>query len=262
MTTRTCCALALIVFRLLERGPSPEHGPPRSSAMHRAIGAGSGRYRHSNVGSIKIIPSVLERSVAVAQRRIVALRRLRVPIELDLMDGVLVRTRSLGPEALGRLDLPKGTIAHLMVNDPACWTPACWGVGIRSLVVHVESAIRPSSIHHLNRHFHVSVAISPGTPWHQLSPFQTVTEAFRIMTVRPGTQGAQFLSSQLHVLSQLRRRYPHMTLSTDGGMNERTIPLAVAAGADEVVVGSALKTDHAERTFRSLRALAQRARRP
>ncbi len=87
--------------------------------------------------------------------------------------------------------------------------------------------------------------------------FRVFADGAQVMTVHPGQQGARFIRTQLAVIRALRKRYPRLPLTADGGMNERTIPPAVAAGADEIVVGAALHSRDPRVTYRALVSAAQ-----
>ena len=64
-----------------------------------------------------------------------------------------------------------------------------------------------------------------------------------VMSVNPGFGGQSFLASQLDKIRTLRRLIDStgraIDLEVDGGINGETAPLAVAAGADLLVAGTA-----------------------
>jgi ribulose-phosphate 3-epimerase len=69
-----------------------------------------------------------------------------------------------------------------------------------------------------------------------------------VMTVNPGFGGQQFIHSQLDKIRHLRARIDAVCeaqggriidLEVDGGINAETAPLAIAAGADMLVAGTA-----------------------
>lgn len=188
----------------------------------------------------KIIPAVLAPTMTLAQRRINRLKVLHTPIHLDLMDGRFVSTRSFGRQSLSRLKLPPHSSAHLMVEDPSLWIQACANVGIRNLILHVESKITPNLLQKLRERFRITLAVKPGTPQVRLTPYLRYASGIQVMTVHPGKQGRPFLPRQLNVVRKLRRKFPTLPLSVDGGMDESTIPRALAAGASGIVVGSAI----------------------
>ncbi|MBI4093051.1 MAG: hypothetical protein HY420_03965 [Candidatus Kerfeldbacteria bacterium] len=208
---------------------------------------------------VRIVPAVLGRTRHEAQRSINRLRILHAPIHLDLTDGRFVSTRSFGPPSLARLKFPPNSSAHLMVANPASWIQACAKVGIRTLILHLESKITQKFLQKLRGQFQITLAMKPGTSPAALSPYRRYASAIQVMTVRPGKQGRPFLTNQLKVVRSLRRRFPRLKISVDGAMNERTIPAAITAGATEIVVGSAFKrSPYPGRTYRQLRSFVGR----
>lgn len=189
----------------------------------------------------RIIPSVLEYSRAATQRCITSFARISDALHLDLMDGSFVPTRSVMPDDIVHLTVPLHTTAHLMVNAPVPWINAGYCIGIRSFVLHVESAgVTPQNVRALSPHLTIRMAINPGTPERRLTPYLPFIHGIHVMTVHPGRQGSRFIPEQLAVISRLHARHPRLSISVDGGMNRETIPATRAAGADMFIVGSAL----------------------
>jgi len=172
------------------------------------------------------------------------IRRLRpigAGLHLDVLDGSLFGlTKNLMPEDLGRLNLPPDTTVHIMVKRPGTWLRACAAARIRRVVVHVESDVSELLLREIRRTFQLVLAIAPGTPTDRLEAFLPYAEGLQIMTVRPGRQGRPFQPQQLEIVRKLRQRYPRRLIAVDGGMRTETIRLAIAAGANECVIGSAI----------------------
>jgi ribulose-phosphate 3-epimerase len=55
-----------------------------------------------------------------------------------------------------------------------------------------------------------------------------------------GSQGQPFDTEVLERIKELKNLFPELTISIDGSVNEKTIPLLRAAGADRFVSGSAI----------------------
>ena len=75
-------------------------------------------------------------------------------------------------------------------------------------------------------------------------PYLEELDLVLVMTVEPGFGGQAFLEEQLETVSQVRalidRYHPACRLEVDGGVNAKTAPRVVAAGADTLVAGSAV----------------------
>jgi ribulose-phosphate 3-epimerase len=79
------------------------------------------------------------------------------------------------------------------------------------------------------------------------------------MTVNPGFGGQDFIPEALPKISTLRQmireRGLHCDIEVDGGIQEKTVPLVVKAGANLLVAGSAVynKKESVERAIIRLR---------
>lgn len=221
--------------------------------MLAATADGSDKSNSLSMAAVSLVPAVLESTAAAAQRRINVYGRWHTPLHLDVMDGKFVTTKSFGIRAFMRLQLPSKTTVHLMVKNPRPWIAACQG-RVSRIIIHVESDVVPAHLQAASKRLKTVVALNPGTPLSRLRPFVPYVSGVHVMTVRPGRQGARFLPKQLTVVKQIKRQYPRLPISVDGGMNKLTIPAAIKAGAREIVVGSALK--HANRPYQTFRSLA------
>lgn len=61
-----------------------------------------------------------------------------------------------------------------------------------------------------------------------------------VMTVEPGFGGQSFMASELPKVRALRDKYPDLPIEVDGGLSEKTIDKAAAAGANVIVAGSSV----------------------
>ncbi len=61
-----------------------------------------------------------------------------------------------------------------------------------------------------------------------------------VMSVMPGFGGQKFDASVLDKVRALRAGHPRLSISIDGGINPTTVADAVAAGANQLVAGSAV----------------------
>ena len=83
---------------------------------------------------------------------------------------------------------------------------------------------------------------------------------FLIMSVNPGFGGQKFIPYTLEKIRALRKKCDmrglSMDIEVDGGMNERTMPTVLEAGANVIVAGSGIfKGDPGEKTRRLLQMM-------
>jgi len=90
----------------------------------------------------------------------------------------------------------------------------------------------------------VGISIVPSTPAGMLSELLSDLDLILVMTVNPGFGGQKLIGQTLEKVRQLaemRREGGHRYLiEVDGGINRETCKLAVDAGADVLVAGSAV----------------------
>ena len=187
-------------------------------------------------------------------------------IHLDVMDGRFVPNLTMGPDAVAAAarhgDLPLDV--HLMVAEPAPLLEAFAGAGADRIGVHVEA----------DPHLHRTVArirelgclptvvLNPATPAAALTEILPDVAMVLAMTVDPGFAGQDFVPGVLPKIRRLRAMIDEgghdVLLQVDGGLDPRTAPEVVAAGADVLVCGSAIFNDRpAAENVRALREAVQ-----
>lgn len=166
-------------------------------------------------------------------------------LHLDVMDGHFVPNLSYGltlVAAFRRMtELPLDV--HLMIANPEAYIDRYAASGADMLTIHVEAAVQPSAVLVRIKELGVAagIAINPETPLERLDGCLDVCDTVLVMSVSPGFGGQPFNSVALERLQSLRRRLPESTLlEVDGGVNLQTIGACTAAGADLLVVGSAI----------------------
>ncbi|HEY8394056.1 MAG TPA: ribulose-phosphate 3-epimerase [Thermaerobacter sp.] len=169
-------------------------------------------------------------------------------LHLDVMDGHFVPNLTFGPmivaavRRLTRLPLD----VHLMVERPEPLLEDFVAAGADLITVHVEATPHVHrAIQEIRRRgLRAGVAINPGTPVAAVEPLLGEVDLVLVMSVNPGFGGQAFLPLALDKLRALRRMLASAGhrpwLEVDGGIDPTTAPLAVAAGADVLVAGSAV----------------------
>jgi ribulose-phosphate 3-epimerase len=88
------------------------------------------------------------------------------------------------------------------------------------------------------------VAINPATPAFVLEEILPDLDQVLVMTVNPGFGHQPFISTTLPKIKRVGKMIdqlkPGCELGVDGGIDEATAPLTVAAGANVLVAGSAV----------------------
>ena len=218
--------------------------------------------------SVKLAPSILAADFARLGDQVAQAERAGADrIHVDVMDGHFVPNISMGTPIIS--SLRKATRlpleAHLMISDPDLFVDEFARAGADSFMVHWEGNNDLSRTVQLIKALgkRVGVAINPATPAEVLEEIMQDLDQVLVMTVNPGFGHQHFLHTTLPKIGRARRMIdqikPECDLEVDGGVDVATAPLAVAAGANVLVAGSAIFNDSEGVTdaMKRLRAAAQ-----
>ncbi len=198
-----------------------------------------------------IAPSLLSAdfsSLGTEVRRV--LREGCTWIHLDVMDNHFVPNLTFGPpviKCLRKVSEKAFFDAHLMVDSPETLVKPCAEAGVQLLTFHYESS--PNNAKDLvdlirQNGMQVGISIRPPTPVGRIEKLLKDIDLVLVMTVEPGFGGQAMIPSCLNKIRTLRRlrerQRSRFLVQVDGGINADTIGLAVAAGAEILVAGSAV----------------------
>ncbi|MGD0814861.1 MAG: ribulose-phosphate 3-epimerase [Verrucomicrobiota bacterium] len=199
--------------------------------------------------AVKIAPSILASDFARLGEQVAEAERCGADrIHVDVMDGHFVPNISMGAPIVKSLRqvtrLPLET--HLMISAPDFFIDEFVEAGSDSFIVHWEGN------NNLHRTLHrvkdlgkrVGLAINPATPASVLEEVLPDLDLVLVMTVNPGFGHQHFIHSILAKIQRVRRIIQQVKLGCelelDGGIDETTAPLGVAAGANVLVAGNSI----------------------
>jgi ribulose-phosphate 3-epimerase len=166
-------------------------------------------------------------------------------LHLDVMDGNFVPNISYGMpivEAVRRVtDLPIDV--HLMIARPGEFVDEFIDAGADIVTIHAEAVDDPRPVLEQirKRGAAASLAINPPTPLEAIADSLPLCDMVLVMSVMPGFGAQAFDPVALEKLRTLRGQYgERLVLEVDGGVNAATIGGCAAAGAQMMVVGSAI----------------------
>ena len=198
---------------------------------------------------VKLAPSILAADFARLGEQVAEAERAGADrIHIDVMDGHFVPNLSMGMpivQSLRRVTrLPLET--HLMISDPDFFLDDFSEAGSDSFLVHWEGN---ANLHRTIQRIkalgkRAGVVINPATPAAVLEEILQDVEQVLIMTVNPGFGHQHFLPTTLPKIRRVRQMIEQIQsgcdVEVDGGIDAETAPLAVAAGANVLVAGTAI----------------------
>jgi len=199
--------------------------------------------------AVKLAPSILAADFARLGEQVVEAERAGADrIHVDVMDGHFVPNIAIGAPIVHSLrrvtSLPMEM--HFMISDPDLFLDEFSQAGSDSFLVHWEGN---NNLHRTVQRIHAlgkraGVVINPATPAAVLEEILPDVDQVLVMTVNPGFGHQHFIRSTLakirRVSQMIERMNPGCELSVDGGIDEATAPMAVAAGANVLVAGSSV----------------------
>jgi ribulose-phosphate 3-epimerase len=198
---------------------------------------------------IHIAPSILAADFSRLGEQVAEVERAGVTrLHVDVMDGHFVPNLSMGPAIVESLR-PHTKLfieVHLMIEHPEKFIAAFIDKGADLVTVHHEVLpdARPVLAAIKQRGKRAGLAINPNVPVEVLTRYLPLIDLALCMTVFPGFGGQPFLPESRERIGRLRelieQHNPQCDLEVDGGIDAKTAPSALKAGANVLVVGTGI----------------------
>jgi len=195
---------------------------------------------------IRITPSILNADFSRLNEEINRIAGVSDLLHLDVMDDVFVPNFTFDFEAASKIikesSLPVD--AHLMVANVDQIAVQYAEIGCASVTIHAEATENiPATLKNIRAAgCRSSLGIKPNTSIEDYRDCVDLVDMFLIMTVEPGFGGQKFMENMMDKVKRTRELIGDrdIWLQVDGGVSMQTIEIALAAGADTFVVGSAV----------------------
>ena len=214
--------------------------------------------------AVRIAPSILSADFARLGEEMRASEAAGADwVHIDVMDGHYVPNLTIGPMVVKALR-PHSSLpfdVHLMISPVDHFLDAFAAAGADIITVHPEAG---PHVHRTVQHIkslgkQAGVSLNPATPAKMLDYLIDDIDLVLIMSVNPGFGGQSFISSQLRKIEAVRKMIEKsgrdIRLEVDGGIDAATAPLAISAGADVLVAGTATFKGGAQAYAANIRAL-------
>ncbi len=198
------------------------------------------------IKEIRITPSILNADFSRLNEEIDSIAEVSDLLHLDVMDNVFVPNFTFDFEAASKIinESSLAVDAHLMVADVDLIAVQYAELGCASVTIHAEATENiPQTLKNIRAAgSRSSLGIKPNTQIEQYTDCIDLVDMFLIMTVEPGFGGQKFMENMMDKVRKTRTMIGDrpIWLQVDGGISMQTIEMALEAGADTFVVGSAV----------------------
>lgn len=164
-------------------------------------------------------------------------------LHVDVMDGHFVPNLTIGPLVVKAIrKVTKMPLdVHLMIEEPVRYIAEFKMAGADWITIHLEAEkeVRKTLREIRNLGAKAGISLRPKTPVQELYPFLEDLDLILVMSVEPGFAGQAFMPETMEKVRLLRDHFSKL-ISVDGGVDPKTAPQALEAGADVLVAGSAI----------------------
>jgi ribulose-phosphate 3-epimerase len=191
---------------------------------------------------VRVIPALLTDDPGTLEKMVRQAETFTDYIQLDIMDGQFVPSRSVSASDLARIPIRLTWEVHLMVYNAEEYFSDFYKAGAQRVIFHYEAAPSPKPVINSARDLGLGVglALNPETPVAAVMPFIGDIDSILLLSVNPGFYGSPFIPEVLDKVAELRTARPEIEIGIDGGIKESNIAQVARTGVDAICVGSAI----------------------
>ncbi len=184
-----------------------------------------------------IIPAILTDSKEEMHRLTQLLNDQSEWFHIDILDNTLVKGETVSLKDVQQIQCTQKIEVHLMVDNPQQYFQECEDNNIQRVIVHREAKGFLLAKEKAKQYtFQLGVAVNPESSIEGLRDIEYI----QIMSVQPGKQGNEFQEKVLDKLREVQKLYPDAKRAIDGGVDEKRLRDVIKAGAQNIVIGSAI----------------------
>jgi ribulose-phosphate 3-epimerase len=187
-------------------------------------------------------------------------------IHLDIMDGHFVPNLTMGPKAVAAINKATKLFldVHLMIYNPYDYVERFVEAGADRITFHFEATeeVKETLAYIKKCNVQAGLAFCPDTSHEMVDKFLAVADMILLMTVNPGFGGQSFMRQVLEKIEYTREMANRLNLpldiQVDGGIDDKTAPLCIKAGANVLVAGTYLyKAPNMKLAIEKLRGISR-----
>ncbi len=189
---------------------------------------------------MKIVPAILAEKFDNFAARLKEAESFADYVQLDIMDGVFVKSRSFPIEDINSVKTPLSFEIHLMVEDPLPYVSRVDHPGLRKVIFHFEAVDDPRAVaaEIRERGLVPGIAIRPETGSKEFAEAALHADTLLFLTVDPCCYGSAFKPEVMRKVAEARTVFPDKVIGVDGGVALDNLRMFLDAGVDYACVGS------------------------
>ncbi len=194
---------------------------------------------------MKIVPSILAERLDDFVARLREAASFADYVQIDIMDGVFVESKSFPVEEINSVDTPLAFEVHLMVTDPLSSMTKIAHPGLRKVIFHFEAVADHGALINdiRTRGLVAGMAVNPETKMEEFGKVAENVDTLLFLTVDPCCYGHPFKPEVLKKIAEARKVFPDMVIAADGGVSRDNLKAFRDIGVDYVCVGSRIFLD-------------------
>jgi ribulose-phosphate 3-epimerase len=199
-------------------------------------------------------PGTFVKDWAEFEKKIELVRPFAKTIHVDVVDGIFApNTTFADPEPFAKYAKDFILEVHLMVDEPVNHLHKWADAGFRRFIGHIEKmSDQPEFVAQAQLLGEVVLAIDKPTPIDAIQASFEDLDGLLVMLIQAGLSGQKFEEPLLEKVKQLREK-TQLPIEVDGGINDKTIAIAAAAGVNRFVATSFLyNAESPEEQFKQL----------